>query len=121
MRLGQANAFPRDVTFEQALHHPEARAIYIDRECHFVYYAIMLIEFSDLQLLQVWTDAFLQATIASTRRLPYGIRYLARETLLHLKVRIRLLNDSCLANRANCLSRGFLMHLRLFARLASAD
>lgn len=40
----------------------------------------------DLQLLQWWTDLFVTALTQSTARMPYGMRYIARETLVALKV-----------------------------------
>jgi hypothetical protein len=42
---------------------------------------------TDLQVLQWWTEAFVTAIIQSTKRIPYGMRYLARETLAALRVR----------------------------------
>ena len=41
---------------------------------------------ADLQLLQWWTETFVAALIQSTQRMPYGMRYLARETLHALRV-----------------------------------
>ncbi len=39
----------------------------------------------DLQQLQVLTNVFVQAIIHSTRKIPYGMRSIARETLIALK------------------------------------
>ena len=43
-------------------------------------------ESTDLQQLQVLTNVFVQAIIHSTRKMPYGMRSIARETLIALKV-----------------------------------
>lgn len=40
----------------------------------------------DLQRLQWWTEAFVTAIVQSTQRMPYAMRYLARETLVTLRV-----------------------------------
>ena len=37
-------------------------------------------------MLRWWTEAFITAVIQSTRKMPYGIRYLARETLAAIRV-----------------------------------
>jgi len=41
---------------------------------------------ADMQTLQWWTEAFIKAIIRSTRKMPYAMRYLLRETLLSLRV-----------------------------------
>jgi hypothetical protein len=41
----------------------------------------------DLQLLQIWTEAFVVAIVGSAKKMPYSMRYLARETLLAAQVR----------------------------------
>jgi Ras GTPase-activating-like protein IQGAP2/3 len=41
----------------------------------------------DLQLLQLWTESFVVAIINSAKKMPYSMRYLARETLLAAQVR----------------------------------
>lgn len=40
----------------------------------------------DMQKLQWWSEAFMVAIIQSTRRMPYSMRFIARETLLSLRV-----------------------------------
>jgi hypothetical protein len=42
---------------------------------------------TDLQVLQWWTEAFVTAITQSTKKMPYGMRYLAHETLQNLRVR----------------------------------
>ncbi len=42
---------------------------------------------SDLQLLQSFTKEFVNAITSSTRRMPYGMRCIARDTLQALRVR----------------------------------
>ncbi|XP_006460082.1 hypothetical protein AGABI2DRAFT_202767 [Agaricus bisporus var. bisporus H97] len=68
-RSGMASSIPKDVTFREALEYPETRAMYIRQ----------------LQLVQWWSDAFVNAITASTKKMPFSMRYLARETLLALK------------------------------------
>ena len=41
----------------------------------------------DLQQLQALTEVFVKAIIASTRRMSYGMRFIARETLNALRAR----------------------------------
>jgi Ras GTPase-activating-like protein IQGAP2/3 len=41
-----------------------------------------------LQLLQMWTEAFLKAITQSAKKMPYAMRYLARETLAAAQVRL---------------------------------
>ncbi|KZP17291.1 hypothetical protein FIBSPDRAFT_747344 [Athelia psychrophila] len=65
MRSGVASATPKDLPFAQALEDPNTRAEYIRR----------------LQMLQKLTEAFFNVIIRSTKRMPYGMRLLARETL----------------------------------------
>jgi hypothetical protein len=40
----------------------------------------------DLQVLRWWSETFIATIVQSTRKMPYGIRYLARETLAAVKV-----------------------------------
>ena len=56
----------------------------------------------DLQLLQWWSENFLTAIVSSTNKIPYGIRYLARETLAALKEKFpHATEEEC----ASCLGR----------------
>ncbi|CAL1700973.1 unnamed protein product [Somion occarium] len=71
MRSGVASTRPKDLSFHEALQDPDTRAEYIRH----------------LQRLQWWTEAFVTAIVQSTQRMPYGMRYLARETLAALKNR----------------------------------
>ncbi|RDB22579.1 Ras GTPase-activating-like protein rng2 [Hypsizygus marmoreus] len=71
MRSGVPSSKAKDVTFRQALEDPETRPIYIRH----------------LQVLQWWTEAFVTAIKQSTKKMPYGMRYLARETLIHIRER----------------------------------
>jgi Ras GTPase-activating-like protein IQGAP2/3 len=71
MRTGITTKYPKDVPFYQALNNPDTRAEYIRH----------------LQVLQWWVEAFMTVITQSTRKLPYNIRYLARETLESLRVR----------------------------------
>ncbi|KXN90244.1 Ras GTPase-activating-like protein rng2 [Leucoagaricus sp. SymC.cos] len=71
LKSGTTSRAPKDVTFREALEYPDTRAMYIRQ----------------LQLVQWWTDAFVKAIISSTKKMPFSMRYLARETLLALRER----------------------------------
>ncbi|KAG6854797.1 hypothetical protein C0991_001224 [Blastosporella zonata] len=71
VKSGIASRKPKDVSFRDALKDPDTRPIYIRH----------------LQILQWWTEAFVNAIKQSTKKMPYGMRYLARETLVHLRER----------------------------------
>lgn len=43
-----------------------------------------------MQLLQWWTEAFINAILMSTKKMSYSMRYLIRETLVFLRVWIIL-------------------------------
>jgi len=45
----------------------------------------MLVD-ADLQTLQAWGAVFMKVIMESTKKMPYGTRYLARETLNALRV-----------------------------------
>ncbi|KIY49170.1 hypothetical protein FISHEDRAFT_65237 [Fistulina hepatica ATCC 64428] len=76
-RTGVSGLKVKDVTFLQALEDPDTRPVYIRH----------------LQVLQWWTEAFITALTQSTRRMPYSMRYLARETLLNLQERFPNASD----------------------------
>ncbi|KAG6899516.1 hypothetical protein C0993_009572 [Termitomyces sp. T159_Od127] len=61
----------KDVSFREALEDPDTRPIYIRH----------------LQILQWWTEAFINVIKQSMKKMPYNVRYLARETLVHLRER----------------------------------
>ncbi|TFK75932.1 hypothetical protein BDN72DRAFT_786097 [Pluteus cervinus] len=69
MRSGVPSPAPKEVPFYDALNDPNTRAIYIRR----------------LQTLQIWVDNFVEIMRQSTRKMPYGMRFLARETLVALR------------------------------------
>lgn len=69
MRAGKTTSKSKDISFTQALNDPITRPEYIRH----------------LQVLRWWTEAFVTAVIQSTRKMPYGIRYLARETLAAIR------------------------------------
>ncbi|KIP08317.1 hypothetical protein PHLGIDRAFT_69492 [Phlebiopsis gigantea 11061_1 CR5-6] len=70
-RSGIASEKPKNIQFREALQDPDTRAEYIRH----------------LQLLQWWTEHFVTALTQSTTKMPYGMRYIARETLLSVKER----------------------------------
>ncbi|KAI0327762.1 hypothetical protein GY45DRAFT_1256320 [Cubamyces sp. BRFM 1775] len=69
MRSGAPSNRPKDIAFHQALHDPDTRAEYIRH----------------LQVLQWWTEEFVRAITTSLPKMPYGMRYMARETLAAIK------------------------------------
>ncbi|KAJ4478052.1 ras GTPase-activating protein [Lentinula aciculospora] len=71
MRAGRPSSQPKDVSFRQALDDPATRPIFIRH----------------LQALQLWTDRFVAAIIQSTKKMPFSMRYLARETLACVRER----------------------------------
>ncbi|KAG6880044.1 hypothetical protein C0992_007361 [Termitomyces sp. T32_za158] len=62
----------KEISFRDALKDPDTRPIYIR---------------PDLQVLQWWTEAFVNVIKQSVKKMPYNMRYLARETLIHLRER----------------------------------
>ena len=71
METGQPSRRPLDVNFHEALADPMARTIFIRH----------------LQALRGTTEAFLNAILASTRKMPFGIRYIAREVFRALQAK----------------------------------
>jgi Ras GTPase-activating-like protein IQGAP2/3 len=103
MRTGKVSAIPKDVSFHEAIenYYPETRIDYI----HSTYPFPLLIQLNhdsqDLQRLQVLANEFIQAIIASTNKLPYGMRCIARETLAALHVSYLItLNEDCITEVA---------------------
>lgn len=71
METGMPSRKPLDVSFDVALNDPAARTIFIRH----------------LQALRATTEAFLSAIIATTNKMPYGIRYIAREVFRALQAK----------------------------------
>ncbi|KAF9534346.1 IQ domain-containing protein-containing RasGAP [Crepidotus variabilis] len=69
MRSAKPSNTPKDLPFRDAVSDPDTRAIYIRH----------------LQLLQWWTEAFVNVITQSTKKMPYNMRYLARETFAALQ------------------------------------
>lgn len=69
METGRASARPLEVNFQDALADPMARTIFIRH----------------LQALRATTEAFLASIVGSTRRMPFGIRYIGREVFRALQ------------------------------------
>ena len=63
--------------------------------------------FLDLQVLQWWTEAFLVAVTQSIKKMPYGIRFLAREMLHALQVRAFLCCNSTRSTKSYCAQSKF--------------
>jgi Ras GTPase-activating-like protein IQGAP2/3 len=88
MRSGVASSKQKDVSFREALKDPDTRAEYIRRKFPLLRTVLpnVLLSREDLQVLQWWTEAFVTAITQSTKKMPYGMRYIARETLVFLRV-----------------------------------
>ncbi|KZT72473.1 ras GTPase-activating protein [Daedalea quercina L-15889] len=86
MRSGAAAKEPKDVAFRAALNDPDTRAEYIRH----------------LQVLQWWTEEFVKAITQSLQRMPYGVRFMARETLSAVK---RKFPDVPTEHHAACIAR----------------
>jgi Ras GTPase-activating-like protein IQGAP2/3 len=79
---------PRDVGFADAVADPDTRAEFIRRKClkssqvgeTNILYPL------DLQVLLALAKLFMKAIVDSTSRMPYGMRFMAREILSALKV-----------------------------------
>ncbi|KZS97625.1 hypothetical protein SISNIDRAFT_436160 [Sistotremastrum niveocremeum HHB9708] len=73
MRTGEVSAVPKDVSFHDAIniYFPETRGEYI----------------RNLQKLLAFTKGFVKAIVGSTRKMPYGIRCVAREALISLQTK----------------------------------
>ncbi|KDN47975.1 hypothetical protein K437DRAFT_273559 [Tilletiaria anomala UBC 951] len=69
METGMPSRKPLDVSFDVALLDPAARTIFIRH----------------LQALRATTEAFLSALTSSTTKMPFGIRYIAREVFRALQ------------------------------------
>ncbi|KAF9247031.1 ras GTPase-activating protein [Melanogaster broomeanus] len=81
MRSGRASTKPKDLPFYEALEDPDTRAEYIRH----------------LQKLQWWSEAFVAAIIQSTRRMPYSMRFISRETLFSLREKFPGIPDKAYA------------------------
>ncbi|KAJ8086612.1 iqgap- protein [Marasmius tenuissimus] len=81
MRNGSVSNKRKDLSFREALDDPDTRPIYIRH----------------LQVLRWWTEAFVTAIIESTRKMPYSMRYLARETLRAARERFPDASDEAYA------------------------
>lgn len=88
MRTGMLSLKPKDVSFHEAVDDPETRAEFIRRELVHVQNCVVSAadDLPDLQKLHALSNEFLQAIVASTKKMPYGMRCLARETLAELQV-----------------------------------
>lgn len=88
MRSGIASNKPKDVPFYEALEDPDTRAEYIRH----------------LQKLQWWSEAFISAILQSAKKVPYGMRFVARETLASLRDKFPGARDTAYAA---CIARYF--------------
>ena len=50
--------------------------------------SVLIHHYPDLQVLQWWTEEFVRAITSSLHKMPYGMRYMARETLSAVRVSI---------------------------------
>lgn len=86
MRTNIPSRKPKDVLFREAIEDLETRPIYIRH----------------LQTLRWWVEQFVTLITQSTKRMPYGIRFLARETLIWLRAQFP---DASEKLYAQCLGR----------------
>ena len=90
MRSGRTSQKNKDVTFQEAVRDLDTRPQFIRREQLFPRFLAETDGHdswqTDLQKLQILTNVFVQAITTSTRKMPYGMRSIARETLVALKV-----------------------------------
>ena len=88
-KTGIASSQQKDLPFHAALADPKTRAEYIRRELPSIPVAPLMLKSSvDLQQLNWKTGAFVKAMLDSTNKMPYSMRYLIRETLAAVRVRI---------------------------------
>lgn len=100
METGLTSSRPIEgVDHTKALEDPEVRTIFIRRECGdfcelsffvAIKHALPSADHTvptDLQLLRAKTDRFLGGIFASTARMPFGMRYIAREIFRALEVK----------------------------------
>lgn len=112
---------PKDAPFSDAVNDPDTRAEYIRRAPRTPQHEQVEADEipTDLQRLQWWTREFVKVITQSLQRMPYGIRYMARETLSAVKVSTpsyRLDVELTRFDRAS-----FLMNLQNITLLASLD
>jgi Ras GTPase-activating-like protein IQGAP2/3 len=89
MRTGMRSRKPLDVDYVTAVEDRETRTEFIHRKPDYKHdHRYKRIEplSSDLQKLLAATKDFVNAITASTRKVPYSLRYIACETLTALKV-----------------------------------
>ena len=96
----------KDLPFYEALNDPDTRAEYIRRASTLSlsrpFETNGSVDDTDLQVLQWWSESFLKAIVNSTSKIPYGMRYLARETLAALREKFP---DATPEEHASCLGR----------------
>lgn len=92
MRTGVASRQPKEVSYNDAIADLQTRPIYIRRRRSFssARHTLLIVPL-DLQTLRWWVEQFVAVITQSTKRMPYGIRYLAREKLIWLRVCLQLL------------------------------
>jgi Ras GTPase-activating-like protein IQGAP2/3 len=86
MRSGKATSRLKEISFAEALNDPVIRPEYIRH----------------LQVLRWWTETFIAAILHTTRKMPYGMRYLARETLAAVRNKF---SDASDEDCAACIGR----------------
>ncbi|KAJ7638716.1 hypothetical protein FB45DRAFT_409849 [Roridomyces roridus] len=86
LQLGEQSTRPKNLSFRAALDDPPTRIAYIDA----------------LKALQACTQWFVAALTQSVKKMPYSIRYLARETLMVVRQRFPDASDTL---HAACVGR----------------
>lgn len=83
-----------------------------------LYHRSHKMRYTDLQLLQLWTEAFIKVIVQSTKKMPYSMRYLARETLSCLRVCVILSFSAYILNPSRS---DFLIYPMKFTELVLRD
>ena len=88
MKTGQKSNKRKDIVFHEAVEDPETRAEYIRSENNIAqdHCESSPISLLDLQKLHALTKDFMKAIVGSVALLPYGVRCIARDTLLTIRV-----------------------------------
>jgi Ras GTPase-activating-like protein IQGAP2/3 len=73
-------------TMPSRIQIPEPNTLDVGQVWEILCRTLMQYHGSDLQKLQWWSEAFMVALTQSTRKMPYSLRFIARETLLSLRV-----------------------------------
>jgi Ras GTPase-activating-like protein IQGAP2/3 len=89
MRTGRPSRKRKEITWLQAVEDPECRPNFtrsMSLRLKLVNACLIITQCVDLQQLQVLTEVFVKAIVASSRKMSYGMRFIVKETLDALRV-----------------------------------